>query len=228
VVVTGDITVEEARRAVGLTFGALPRRPQQLHKVTADNDVRFPPGEDLPTTLKTSAPANQSIASIAWATHGFYANPVDDAGLSFLSSILRARLTDDVRGQGLSYSVSVSQAASTGFDFGYLSASATMPPGKAQLFYESVDRIIADLEDGHISADEFARSRLPILEEYRRAAQSNEYWSALLATGWDQNAKFERARNFHRLLENVTPADVMAVARKYLVPARRLKISAGA
>ena len=228
VVVAGDITVDEAKRAVGLTLGALPRRPLQLHKVTAENDIRFPPGEDLPTILKTSAPANQSIANIAWATHGFYTNPVDDAALSFLASILRARLLDDVRGQGLSYSVSVSQAASTGFDFGYFSASATMPPGKAQLFYQSVDRVVADLKDGHISADEFARSRIPTLEEYRRATQNNEYWAALLATGWDQKVKFERARTFQHLLENVTPADVMAVARKYLVPARMLKISAGA
>jgi len=209
-------------------LGALPRRPLQLHKVTAENDIRFPPGEDLPTILKTSAPANQSIANVAWATHGFYTNPVDDAALSFLASILRARLLDDVRGQGLSYSVSVSQAASTGFDFGYFSASATMPPGKAQLFYESVDRIVADLKDGHISADEFARSRIPTLEEYRRATQNNEYWAALLATGWDQKIKFERARTFQHLLEKVTPADVMAVARKYLVPTRMLKISAGA
>jgi zinc protease len=133
-----------------------------------------------------------------------------------------------VRGQGLSYSVSVSQAASTGFDFGYFSASATMPPGKAQLFYESVDRIVADLKDGHISTDEFARSRIPTLEEYRRATQNNEYWAALLATGWDQKVKFERARTFQHLLESVTPADVMAMARKYLVPARMLKISVGA
>jgi zinc protease len=124
--------------------------------------------------------------------------------------------------------VSVAQTASTGFDFGYFSAGATMPPGKAQIFYDSVDRIIADLKDGHISADEFERSRLPALEAYRRATQSNEYWSAVLATGWDQNAKFERARTFQHLLENVTPADVIAVARKYLLPARMLKISAGA
>lgn len=228
VVVTGDITVEQARRAVATTFGALPQRLQQVRKVTEENDASFPPGEAAPTVLTTSAPASQSIASVAWATHGFYANAADDAALAFLSSILRERLIEDVRGAGLSYAVSVSQNASLGFDFGYLSASATMPPGKAQVFYESVDRIVAKLKDGQIGADEFERSRLPTLEEYRRAAETNDYWTAVLASGWDQKAKFERARNFRHLLESVTPADVTAMARKYLVAARMLRISAGA
>jgi zinc protease len=227
VVVTGDTTVEQASRMVARTLGALPVRQQRLYRVTPENDTAFPPGADAPVQLPTLLPPTQSVANVTWATHGLYINMKDDAALTLLSAILRERLLDDVRGQGLSYAVSVSQTGSTAFDFGYLSASATMPTGKSQLFYQAVDKIAADIKEGHISADEFERCRTPILQEFRKAKETNEYWAAVLNNGWDEKAKFAQARDFQHLVEGVTPADVAAAARQYLVPARMLRISAG-
>ena len=86
-------------------------------KCTADNDIEFPPGEALPVILKTSAPANQSIASVAWATHGFYADPRTMRRLSLLSAILRERLTGRCAGAGPELCRVGIAAASTGFDY---------------------------------------------------------------------------------------------------------------
>jgi predicted Zn-dependent peptidase len=48
-----------------------------------------------------------------------------------------------------------------------------------------------------------------------------------LNAGWDTQLKLDRARHYDQALESVTPADVAALARKYLTDARMIKISAG-
>jgi len=130
-------------------------------------------------------------------------------------------------GSGLSYSVGAGPVSSTGFDFGYFSATATMPGGKSQLFFDATGKTVTAVKAGEIGADEFERSRTPMLASYRQSRQTNEYWMGLLNAGWDMEAKFDRARHFEQALESVTAADVAAVARKYLTDARMIKISAG-
>jgi zinc protease len=127
----------------------------------------------------------------------------------------------------LSYAVQVAMPSSATFDYGYVQAAATMPAGKARIFYDAVDRIAADLKAGQIDADEFARSRAPTLQDLRKTIQMNDYWLGLLDNGWDVQARFNRARSYEQILAGVTPEDVAAVARKYLTDARMVRISAG-
>jgi zinc protease len=101
-----------------------------------------------------------------------------------------------------------------------------MPAGKAQIFYDAVDKIVADLKAGRTDADTFERARAPTLQDLRKTVQMNEYWTQLLTNGWDVQAKFNRARSYDHILESVTPDDVAAVARKYLAGAG-VRISAG-
>ncbi|HEX4634569.1 MAG TPA: insulinase family protein [Rhizomicrobium sp.] len=229
VVITGDITVEAASRAVAATLGALPERHGEGPKVTAGSDTGFPGGAQpvmLPISADTAA--GQTLASMSWATRGyFFADLKEDASLRMLAAILRERLLAEVRGSGLSYSVSASPAYSTGFDFGYFQANATMPAGKSQVFFDAASKTIAALKAGDIGADEFERSRSPMLASFRQSMQTNDYWSGILNAGWDIDAKFDRARHYEQALESVTPADVAAVARKYLTDGRMIKISAG-
>lgn len=221
VIITGDTTVDEANRAVAATLGALPSRPDQTLKVTPDNDMAFP-SHPAPVVLQTSTSSSQGLASIAWATQGYFTDLKNDAALHLLAAILRERLLDAVRGQGLSYAVQVAMPASSGFDYGYISATATMPAGKAKIFYDAADKIVADLKAGRIDADEFERARAPTLQDLRRSVQTNDYWMGLLNNGWDMQAKFNRARSYDRILESVTLDDVAAVARKYLTDGVRI------
>jgi predicted Zn-dependent peptidase len=57
--------------------------------------------------------------------------------------------------------------------------------------------------------------------------QTNDYWQGLLIGGWDEDAKFKRARNIQQAMESVTVNDVIAAAKKYLKPDHMLRISAG-
>jgi zinc protease len=227
VVITGDVTVEAARNAVAATLATLPERHGR--GMPGGGETAFPGGAQ-PVMLLTSAntEAGQSLATISWATRGFsFAELKEDAAQQMLAAILRERLIDQVRGSGMSYSVYAGSLSSTGFDFGYFSATATMPAGKAQVFFDTAGKVIAALKDGEIGADEFARSRTPTLAAFRQNMQSNDFWSGMLNAGWDTNFKLERARRYEEALESVTPADVAAVARKYLTDARMIKISAG-
>ena len=229
VVITGDVTVEEARRAVAMTLGALPARRGQSLKVTRDNDTFFP-SDAQPVVLPTSSltASGQTLASMNWATRGyFFTDLKEDAALRLLTALLRERLLDAMRGQGLSYAVQVSSPASGVFDYGYISALVTMPAGKGQVFYDATDKIIAELKSGDISSDSFERARTPALQELRHGIETNDYWTGLLNSGWDLESKFNRARHYEQALEGVTPADVAAAARKYLTGGRTIRISAG-
>jgi zinc protease len=229
VVITGDVSVEAASHAVAATLGTLPERQGLGLKVTQANDTAFPGGAQ-PVMLLTSSQteSGQTLASISWATRGyFFADVKEEAALSMLAAVLRERLLDEVRGSGLSYSVNAGPVASAGFDFGYFSAAATMPSGKSQTFFDAAAKVIAALKAGEISVDEFERSRTPALAAFRQDTQTNDYWMGVLGGGWDLAAKFDRARNRQQALESITPADVAAVARKYLTDGRMIKISAG-
>jgi predicted Zn-dependent peptidase len=121
----------------------------------------------------------------------------------------------------------VSAPSSSAFDYGYLSATATMPAGKADVFYDAVNKIIAELKAGEISADSFERARTPTVQDFRHSVETNDYWLGLLNSGWELEPKFDRARRYQQALESVTTADVAAAARQYLTDARLIKISAG-
>lgn len=227
VVITGDTTVEEASRAVGATLGALAVRQDRQVKVTPRNDTAFPASLPEPVMLQTSAPSAQVLVSMVWGAHSLFSDLEDDAAIRVLTAILRARLLNDVRGQGLSYSVQAGSATSSVFDYGYTAATATMPAGKAQVFYDAVDKAVVSLKAGQVTADEFARAHEPLLQQLRKDMQSNDYWTGLLVAGWDDALKFKRARNFEHVLESVTAQDVAAAARKYLSGDHMVRISAG-
>ena len=227
VAITGDTSVEEATRAVATTLGSLPVRPERYPRLTRDNDAGFPASVSEPVVLMPSAPSPQILASASWSTGSRFTDLKNDAAVQLLTALLREKLLDDLRGHGLSYSVQVSAPSSVTFDYGAISAVATVPSGKAQAFYDAVDKAAEDVKSGKVSTDEFERVRAPMLETMRRAQQTNDYWQAVLIGGWDEEAKFNRARNLPQALEGATVEDVIAAAKKYLVPGRTLRISAG-
>lgn len=224
VVIVGDTSVEEASRLVAATLGALPSRSPHPPVAATDDPIPFP-ASAKPMVLATDIPSDQALVNVAWPVPGLWRDLQDDASMRLLAAVLKERLLEDLRGRGLSYAVQVAPVSSGTFDFGYLSAAATMPAGQAQLFYDAVDKVVADLKSDPVSADEFSRSLNPIVQSNRRDVLTNDYWLALLSVGWDREIALDRARRFDHLVESLTPADVTAAARKYLTGG--VRISAG-
>ena len=226
VVVTGDITVEEAIRQTAATFGALPRRAEARHPASAAR-ISFPAGAASPVRLGHKGRADQAVAFIAWPTDDFVSDPQEARAVRVLEQILRLRLLDEIREkQGVTYSPGTAYEAAWVYpDYGYVGASIEAPPDKLQPFFADALKIAQGLRDAPVSADEMLRAVQPRIEAIQRAQAGNEYWVGQLAGAQSDPRRLAAIRESITGLRAVTPADVQRVARKYLVDARAWRLA---
>ena len=229
VTIVGDISVEQATKAVAATFGALPQRSAPRAMVSDTNNVRLP-GNAMPITIPVVAAKGvdgQAIVSAAWPTHGRFPDIADDARLQMMTDIMEQRLFDRLRGLGTVYVAQVGNTSSKVFDYGYVQALAQLLPSQTQQFNDAVREIADDLKAGKITDDDLARARNPALEELRKSRETNEYWLSVLDGARDYPVRLDLARKYEAALKAVTAADVVAAASKYLTQSRMLQLSTG-
>mgnify|MGYP002779417269 FL=1 len=229
VIVTGDITVDQAVRDVGATFGALPPRPQRRAEPGA---MRFPAAPAQPLTLFHKGRADQGVAFIAWPTTGYSPETrVLARTLSLLGSVFQLRLTERLReAEGASYSPGAGSAASNVWrDYGYLAAQIEIPPDKIDSFFNAAQEIAADLAAKPITEDELNRARRPSLESIDRARNGNAYWLGALAEIGEDPFRLQSILTQKEDLQSITPAALQQAARRFLVPgtAYRIKVVPG-
>lgn len=143
-----------------------------------------------------------------------------------LADVLRLRLIDELReGQAVTYSPQVSATASGTFEgYGYMSAAIEAPPEKLQGFFADVDQIAAELVANPVTEDELERARRPRVEALRRSQNTNGFWMSELQDAQTDPDRLPTLRSALSDIESATPADLQAVARKYLVPADAYRI----
>jgi zinc protease len=219
VVIVGDVAVDEAIRQTAATFGALPERPANPPIPPSARAVSFPEGGGEPVVLTHKGRADQGLGYVAWRTDGFWASPRTARTLEVLKGVLQLRLTEELReGQGVTYSPSAAAVASRTFpQYGYVSAAIEAPPEKLAGFFADAAKIAAALRDAPPSADELDRARKPLIESIQRARAGNDYWLGALAGVQADPRRLEALRSRIADLEAVTPADLQAAARKYLI-----------
>jgi zinc protease len=225
VTMVGDVTVEQATKAVAATFGALPRRSGAPMTPPAAGEVKFPSPTPEPIVLRHAGRADQGVAAIAWPTTDVYADS-ESAARRVVTDILQFRLMEQLRiKDGATYSPSATASASRTFPgYGYIAAYAEIPPQKSQLFFDTVKQVTADLRDHEPSADEFERARKPELDTLEKAVETNNYWLGSLEGAQTDERRLKLVRDARPGLEKVTPADVQRVARKYLTDERAWKL----
>lgn len=226
VVVTGDVTVDEAIRQTAATFGALPQRQAGVGADAPGRRVSFPAAVSEPVRLTHRGRADQGAAFVAWKTTDFPSDPQGARVLRLLQQVMQLRLIEEIReGQGVTYSPSSSLESSWDFPgYGYLAASIQAPPDKLADFLNDAERIAAALRETPVTADELARARNPWLEARQRALQGNEYWLAALADAQTEPGRLAAIREQIEGLRRVTPAELQAAARRYLAPDRRWSV----
>jgi zinc protease len=175
--------------------------------------------------LRHAGRADQGVAVIAWQTTDVYADS-ESAARRMVTDILQSRLMDELRVRdGATYSPSATASASRTFPgYGYIAAYAEIPPEKTQLFYDTVKQVTADLRDNGPTADEFERARKPNLEVLAKSEETNGYWAGSLAGVQTDERRLKLIRDAKPGLENVTPADVQRVAKKYLTEERAWRL----
>jgi zinc protease len=225
VTMVGDVTVDQAIRSVAATFGSLPLRNGTAMQAPKPGEVKFPAPTPTPVVLRHAGRADQGVAAIAWQTTDVYADS-ESAARRVLTDILQFRLMEQLRiKDGATYSPSATANASRVFPgYGYIAAYAEIPPGKVQLFYDTVKQVTADLREHEASADEFERARKPELDTLEKAVETNGYWLGSLAGGQKDERRLKLIRDARPGLQTVTPADVQRVARKYLTDERAWKL----
>jgi zinc protease len=175
--------------------------------------------------LYHSGRADQGTAAIAWKTTDVYADD-ESAARGMLKDILQLRMLDELRiRDGATYSPGATASASRTFPgYGYIAAFAEIPPDKEKLFFDTVQKIAADLRDKGPTPEDLERARKPAIDSLEKAIETNNFWLSSLAGSQGDERRLKLVREAMPKLEAVTAADVQRVARKYLLDDRAWKL----
>src|SRR5438105_6406096 len=225
VTIAGDISVDQAIKSVAATLGALPTRAGAKPGAPQRGEVLFPAPTPQPVVLYHSGRADQGTAAIAWQTTDVFSDN-ESAARGMLKDILQLKMMDELRVRdGATYSPSATASASRTFPgYGYIAAFAEIPPGKTQLFFDTVQKIAAELRDNGPSKDDVERARKPAIESLEKALDTNNFWISALAGVQGDERRLKLVREAMPQLQAVTASDVQRVARKYLTDDKAWKL----
>lgn len=219
----GDIDEDAAIAAVASTLGALPARASRQRTGFAEPGVSFKAKGT--TTLTHTGQADQGVISVSWPT-------TDDRDLkaaitrSLLTQTMSLAALDLVREklgatytpQGLSYD------QSTYAGYGHITLVATAAPAQMTRIEEAFRKIAADMRDHEVSADLLKRAREPLLAAMARSDKQNAGWTGLANTAQSWAERLDRRRQREAVLRSISPADIQAAAKRYLIDARSAAI----
>ena len=215
--VFGDVKADEAIDAVAKSFGALkPRQPAPA----PGKSVRFPAHVDTPVMRTHNGPENQAVAVIAWPTGGGSAGLAESRQLDVLASVIGDRLFDRLRSAaGASYSPQASSQWPVGLDNGgRILAIGQVAPENVPLFFKLSREIAAELVEKPLDPEELKRFIAPMAQYVLRVATGNQYWLIQTGGGAYDQRRLDSARNVLSDFARMTPADLQALAAKYLKP----------
>lgn len=226
VIIVGDVDVDAAIQSVAATVGSLPARGPAATPTAEARTSSFPDGVAQPVELKHGGRPDQALGFVAWPTGDNFSNPREARMVRLLADVLRLRLIDELReNQGVSYSPQVGATASSTFEnYGYMSVAIELAPENLAGFFRDVDGIVAELVASPVTDDELERARRPRVEALRRSQNTNGFWMSELQDAQTDPERLPTLRSAMSDMESATPADLQAVARKYLVPSEAYRI----
>lgn len=226
IAIVGDIDPDAAIAAVAESFGALPQRSDVMPDFTEAREVAFKDlsGDDV-AEFTHGGPADQAMVGSVWRT-------IDDGdfteviGIRLLQQVMDLYATETLREKfAATYSPLIDGAQSSDFeDFGQLQVSAVVAPDAVKDVQALIPTMAERLRAAPVDDDTLLRARQPLLEKLRQDQRSNAYWLGVAADAQTQPERLERARQAEAILEGLTGADIMALAKKYIVPERRADI----
>ena len=219
VAIFGDYDRDTAIKQAAATFGALTPRPAATVSAAALAEPGVRPTA-TPLVATHTGPADQAAAVLAWPTGGGFDRLEDSYALDILAAVFTDRLFDRLRSEeGESYSPQViSQWSRDVASGGSLFVLGQVKPGSADRFFALSREIAADLAAKPLSPDEFERARGPMVETYKRAFSGNTFWLRTLG-GLSYDPRIARVpERLAGTLGSLTPAQIQAVAQRYLIP----------
>lgn len=217
--VYGDVKADAAIQAVAASLGALkPRKPAAA---TAPAP-QFPAHQAAPVVRTHEGQPNQAAAVIAWPTAGGSEAIGESRRLEVLAAVFRDRLFDRLRSQaGVSYTPNVVNDWPIGMPGGgRLFAIGQVPPDQTAFFFKLAREIAADLVATPVGADELRRAQVPIVQSWVRMSSGNTFWMMQTEGGTGDRRRLDAVASLVSDLGPMQPAELQALAAKYLRPDR--------
>src|SRR3546814_578887 len=148
--------------------------------------------------------------------------------LNLLARVMQLMLTEELRERlGESYSPRAAASLSDEFPgYGHLFAASNVDYKDLATTRAAIFAIAKELRDKPVDADLLGRARRPLVEAMVKARRENSYWLNYVAEAATHADRLDRSRNGIAEVEAATPAELQALARRYLVDDRALVIKA--
>lgn len=221
----GDVSSVDLQSMLLSTFGALPaRQPVDAPAGAGDVTPTAVPAE--PIIVRHSGGETQAAAILGYRTGGGLESIRTSRQLDILAAIFNDRLYERLRDQaGASYSQVVSSNWPTSFPSGgYLFAGGLVRPEDTPLMFDAARTIAAELISTPVTADELRRATGPASEQIVRASSGNVFWMYQTEGATRDPRHFNALRSYLTDLTSVTPAQLQALAARYLTPDRAVPI----
>jgi zinc protease len=217
----GQVKADDAIAQVAATFGALPPR-REVPVPGANRVMRFPAHVETPVVLRHTGDKGAAAAVMAWPTAGGFAAAKESRQLEILTQIFNDRLFEGLRAtDGAAYSPSVQNSWPFSFDSGgYILVNSQVKPEKLGYFFALIKKTAVDLAEHPVSEDELQRAVAPMRQLLSRASTGNAFWMSQMEGAARDPRYIGIMQSMGSDMLSVTPADLQALAKKYLVPGK--------
>ncbi len=222
--IVGDFVEEPLLKALSVTFGALPQRAQSDTFEPQRQGIQSPAAPEVKEyTYSSKVP--QAMCMVHWKTDGLRQRQLEKRRMNLVAEILTDRLRAELREKlGASYSPDAGIYPSDAIDgFGFIIGMSAGKPEDATRLTDIIARIGEQLGAEGATADELQRARNPLLASIEKTLRDNSYWLlTVLHSSQSDPQLLELARTRSQDYKSISLEEVNAIAKKYLVPERRL------
>ncbi|WP_188237195.1 M16 family metallopeptidase [Sphingopyxis sp. LK2115] len=224
--VVGDISEQAAIDAIAATFGALPPRRAAFDPRT-DARIRDYAADRSERTLIHKGAAEQAELRVYWPTRDD-SDLAEAMRLNLLARVMQLRLTEELRERlGESYSPGAAASLSDEFPgYGHLFAASNVDYKDLATTRAAIFAIARELRAAPVDADLLDRARRPLVEAMTKARRENGYWLNYVAEATSRADRLDRSRKGIAAVEAATPAELQALAQRYLTDDKALVIKA--
>jgi zinc protease len=219
----GDFDLKKAIDLATVYFGALDVR-KPLDTPRPDGLPRVPSGKALTMNVETQIP--KGLIVVAYPTEDFW-DIQRTRRLSVLADIVSEKLRETVREKlGVSYSPYAVHRPSRAYTgYGLLQAFVYTDPEKSEMIIDEVKKIGLDIIRDGISTDELTRSIEPIVTNIKEMRRTNAYWLRSVMVGSSRHPEqLDWSRTILSDFAAITPAEISALARRYLLAEKAAQI----
>jgi zinc protease len=220
----GDFDEQQAVDLVARTLGALPAREAQFLPYTESRRRGFAADRSV-HVVRHDGPADQAIVRMTWPTRDD-SDFTEELKLELLERVMRLALTQKLREDlGQTYSPAVNASESEVYTgYGTFTIAAQVDARHVEAAREAMLETVRALIASPASDDQMLRARQPMYEAYDNALKSNRGYLNLVEEAQRQPQRIGRFLSGRRILGTLTPADLQAVAARYLQPDQRVEI----